>query len=94
MPDEKIEFTPSQLRQELNDRLESATGGESIYSHVIALQDELAPLEDTEEMKTTLQYLGWKVKSVNFKIEVIRETEEKPNKRKGVRCIKVRRKQK
>ena len=93
MADEKIEFTPSQLRGELNVGLESATG-ESIYSRVTALQGELAPLEDTEEMKTTLQHLGWKVKSVNFKIEVIRETEEKPNKREGVRCIRVRRNQK
>lgn len=86
-------FTPTELRQELENRLESVTG-ESIYSRVTALQDELAPLEDTEEMKTTLQHLGWKVKSVNFKIEVIRETEEKPNKREGVRYLKIPHKQK
>jgi len=46
-----------------------------------------------EKMKTTLQQLGWKVKNVNFKIEVIRQT-EKPNKLEGIRYVKIPSKQK
>jgi hypothetical protein len=86
------EFTLTELRQEL-DRIRESISGESICSEVMDFENDLAPLEDIDRWKRILGLSQRKVKSVKFRIEITCEA-EKPDKREGIRYVKVLRKQK
>jgi hypothetical protein len=76
--EDTLKLTPKELIIKLNGVSDFASG-ESPYSRIRELQDELNLLENTypEEIRKMLQQGGHKVRSVNFRILVTFEGEDK-----------------